>query len=139
MGHRTLENPSAECPRTFIPGDGCPGTLISGGHPSLLPLQLGVTMGYQYYPMTTDDPQPTTHNHHKKFTSTWFFKTGMWEIFWLTSLCTCRAQNQRFCQHEGTWLEGGRLRREVGEDNNSVIFLCLLVTKILLYCNNGRL
>ena len=33
--HRTLENPSAECPRTFIPEDGCPGTLISGGHPSL--------------------------------------------------------------------------------------------------------
>ena len=36
IGYRTLENPSAECPRTFIPGDECPGTLISGGHPSLL-------------------------------------------------------------------------------------------------------
>ena len=38
IGHRALENPSAECPRTFIPGDGCPGTLISAGHPSLLHL-----------------------------------------------------------------------------------------------------
>ena len=36
IGQTTLENPSAECRGTFIPGDGRPGTLISGGHPSLL-------------------------------------------------------------------------------------------------------
>ena len=24
IGHRTLENPSTECPKIFITGDGCP-------------------------------------------------------------------------------------------------------------------
>ena len=29
IGHRAPENPSAECPRTFIPGDGCPETRVA--------------------------------------------------------------------------------------------------------------